>query len=587
MSSRTTIAALVLITLTTLAAGCSTVQRALGESSSTPPKGAVLVDVQTPPPGAKWTVNEIAHDENTDATTRRTVTWTVLGEGLYEGRPVIRFSDGTNVHVQDRASHSWVAVLDKDGRELITYRPSDGMFSPPLWVGKEWVARYAKDDRVNKRALYELVAVWKVAAVEDVQVPAGKFKAYRVEAWPDERDTIRKRTYWYSPDAKAIVKETADGTAEPYKTGVSRDRVRYTMELAQTPSVETATPAQRAETPEERAKNLAQTLATDRDPFRRLAAAEALGQIDGALAPLSVTPLGGAAKNDADARVRFAASRALMRLVETLPEAGSALVTAAQTSPEARRALGEAALNPQVRLRALGLIARVGASAREIVPVVLESLRDETDPRVRVAAANAMQKIGLTPEELPILVTALRDPSADVRDAVATALKDRMGQVRTLIEPDLQDSAVEIRKRATEALGPLGHVAPGEILPILRGSLEDREAVVRVAAVRALREIGDLANGALREALKHDEPDVRAAAAEAIAIVSPRTAVSGLVDLLGDSDASVRASAVRALGSLGAEARNAADALQKIAQNDASADVRALAARALDAIGAR
>jgi hypothetical protein len=75
------------------------------------------------------------------------------------------------------------------------------------------------------------VVVWKVPAFEDVTVPAGTFKAFRVEAWPDSRDPIQKRTYWYAPDLKLVVKEAIEGFGRPYDVGVGRDRIKVTSEL--------------------------------------------------------------------------------------------------------------------------------------------------------------------------------------------------------------------------------------------------------------------------------------------------------------------------------------------------------------------
>ncbi len=68
----------------------------------------------------------------------------------------------------------------------------------------------------------------------------------------------------------------------------------------------------------------------------------------------------------------------------------------------------------------------------------------------------------------------------------------------------------------------MGHLDPPDpaILAALAGALEDHSALVRRKALNALGEIGRAATGSLatvREALADDEPDVRQAAAEALA----------------------------------------------------------------------
>jgi HEAT repeat protein len=63
-------------------------------------------------------------------------------------------------------------------------------------------------------------------------------------------------------------------------------------------------------------------------------------------------------------------------------------------------------------------------------------------------------------------------------------------------------------------------------------------------------------------------------------------AVPALIGALKDRDATVRDAAVLALFNLGPDARDAAPALQEVAQRDASPTVRAHAAKALAQLGA-
>lgn len=579
-----------------VAGGCAKVGDVIGttfgESASTPPPNATLAHVQAPPEGTKWIVRASSYNETASRAETKTTTWTSMGEGSQQGRQVFRVSDGATVHVHDRATGAWLAVLDRSDRELISWQPNDGTFSSPLWVGKQWTARSTRHDRVQRRSLNDLVTVWTVAAFEDVQVPAGRFKAFRVDAWPDSRDSIRKRTYWYAPDLRLIVKETTEGFGEPYAIGVGRDRIRSTTELmeyiAAGPPAGTLTAQEKPLSPAERAKLLATTLAEDRDAAQRTRAAEALGEVDASLYAVAIPALGRAAGGDAAPGVRTAAARMLNRLMLKTPDAGVALGDAAKRSREAVMMLAEAVLHPDLRLRAIDLLGKAGAPASAGLGVLREML-NERDPAIRTAAATAIGSIGATPEDVAPLMHALRDAERPVQDAAAVALKDRSPDVIKLVTPDLIDSTPEIRRRATQVLGGLASVSPTDVVPLLRNALEDRDAGVRAMGARGLGRAGEAGAGALREALRHDDAGVRAVAAETIVTVSSRRAetATALVPLLDDPDAGVRSSAVRALGTLGADARGAAPALKRVSERDASTDVRALATRALDAIGAR
>ncbi|MBI1737183.1 MAG: HEAT repeat domain-containing protein [Candidatus Rokubacteria bacterium] len=565
-----------------LAAGCAT----FGDSSGPPPADAVIGRVELPPVGTTWVVKETSYNEGTGQGTTDTVTWTLARETVHGGRPVYHVSDGRSVQVLDRGTLGLVALLDAGGREVLLHEPHDASLSSPLWVGKQWVARFTRHDRTRNRTLRDLVVVWKVVAHEDVQVPAGTFKAFRVEAWPDERDTVRKRTYWHAPAVKLVVKEVVE-LAEPHRIGVGADRVRRTTELVSRTTPEAARAAARAAAPPaERAASPVEVLAKDRDPAQRAAAADALGRSEPAGAAAVVNPLATAAKTDGQANVRVAAARALMRLAASSPEAGVALAAVAATTPDALRVIGEGVQGPDTRAVAIPLLGGVGAPARPALKALLDVLRDDRAAATRVAAANAIRSIGPTSAEVPSLVRALRDPEADVRAVVATVLKDRTAEVLPPLQAELRETDPEMRRIATETLGALGRAAPGPFVPLIAASLEDRETVVRVAAVRALREVGAPALMAMREALRHDDPGVRAAAADAVVAIAPSRpeAVTAVLPLLDDAEASVRASTVRALASLGADARGALPVLGRLADGDPSPDVRALAKRAVESI---
>ena len=116
--------------------------------------------------------------------------------------------NGANNVLEDVATASYAACL-KDGRMLAAASPHDGRFKWPLQVGNTWRARHQFIDRV-------LHPDWsgpswqrfKVAAWEEVTVPAGTFMAYRVARTDANWDTVDDEEYviWYAPDPGVIVK---------------------------------------------------------------------------------------------------------------------------------------------------------------------------------------------------------------------------------------------------------------------------------------------------------------------------------------------------------------------------------------------
>ncbi len=79
----------------------------------------------------------------------------------------------------------------------------------PLEVGKTWTYQgvYMEGSATLKQTA-------KVVAFEEVTVPAGKFRAYKIEyaGWTYRQGRSWKRvdTHWYAPSVKADVKSTID-----------------------------------------------------------------------------------------------------------------------------------------------------------------------------------------------------------------------------------------------------------------------------------------------------------------------------------------------------------------------------------------
>jgi len=154
------------------------------------------------------------------------------------------------------AATDWSRMRDVNGKETVVNQP----FSFPLSIGKTWEVQYT-EQHPNKSHKYEKwFNKFIVIGFETIEVPAGKFKALKIEAegrWTAElepsqlvvqgaqstqnnttmvtkvekttADPVTGRTYkafWYAPEAKRWVKSVE----EYYSNGGVRNE-RYTGEL--------------------------------------------------------------------------------------------------------------------------------------------------------------------------------------------------------------------------------------------------------------------------------------------------------------------------------------------------------------------
>ena len=190
-----------------------------GSQGDEPPAGAVTADMGFPAPGTKSVFAQ--KDLKSGSVTTRTFTY--LEDGTYKGAPVFQATDGVDTFVLDKATRNWIATL-RDGKERRSTSPDAGAYSWPLWVGKKWRAKYKYRDHERGRS-FDIRYDWKVEAYEDVSVPAGTFKAFRLHG----RNPYSERTEWYAPEMKGYVKRTYERTRKHYLGwgGYTRELVEY------------------------------------------------------------------------------------------------------------------------------------------------------------------------------------------------------------------------------------------------------------------------------------------------------------------------------------------------------------------------
>lgn len=556
--------------------GCATV-------SDTPPPGAVTAPVEFPPPmGTKWVVNETSKNLTDDTAQSGATTWTVMGEGTHNGIPVYHLWDGTNIHVFDRASRSWIAVLDSHSKEILANEPHEGKFSSPLWVGKSWTSRFTRHERFRGKSFYDVTFIWKVTAYEDVRVPAGTFKAYKIEAWPDSRAPIRKQVYWYAPEVKLIVKEFTEGFGNPYKIGFGSDRMSSTTELVQytlgaaagsaggVPSASLVVPT----TAEIQViNNLTLVFATLNHAQRSVFMVDT-GASKTCITPAQAQRLGVSVPADAPRfrgtvvggkpldvpLVTLKAVQVGDAVVENLEVA---VVDVAPNSPIVGGLLGGDFLQrfkvtidrPKAQMKLEPVGDATGRAKPGDMTALRAALLTNPDPARRIAVAEFLGRPGSA--ETDAAMSALRqslknDPVVIVRLAAAVALL-QLGappsELRPSLLPALQDDNADVRLVAAEVLGRM-KPSVAEV-PALLLALRDPDANVRFSAATALKVIDPPppeARAALVATLKDSEAGVRMEAASALGAMKPsRSEISALIAVLRDLESDVRLAAVQAL----------------------------------------
>ena len=106
------------------------------------------------------------------------VKWT-LGQREWNGRTLVAATSerhGTTLH--DPLTHGVKVLLYSAGRPLTSFNP-EIRHDWPLAVGKSWISVHEMTD-YRAAQIRSLTMTFKVEAYEDVIVPAGTFKAFRV-----------------------------------------------------------------------------------------------------------------------------------------------------------------------------------------------------------------------------------------------------------------------------------------------------------------------------------------------------------------------------------------------------------------------
>lgn len=128
------------------------------------------------------------------------VVWTI-SHGTWEGRPAVVQMARLGGSARDPKTHANMANLDAAGKATMVFDPPVG-YQWPLQVGKTWTSKHTVTMLATGQTM-PLEVNWKVEAWEDVTVPAGTFKAYKVVFTNNSGEV---ETHWIAPAGALLAK---------------------------------------------------------------------------------------------------------------------------------------------------------------------------------------------------------------------------------------------------------------------------------------------------------------------------------------------------------------------------------------------
>jgi len=173
---------------------------------------------------------------------------------------------------------------------------------------------------------------------------------------------------------------------------------------------------------------------------------------------------------------------------------------------------------PTMPAAILHTLAKLGASANGAIPFLVEEYTNETNAFRYVAAVVRNQIDDATSTVLPILFDGLRKPDFATRFIIADALCRMNSAALPGIVETLKDGDARIRRKLTRAL-PKMTLQATAIVELLEQQLDDSNIEVRLAAIDALAEMGPSAAGAVSKlaGLRNDpESMIRLRSAETL-----------------------------------------------------------------------
>lgn len=252
--------------------------------------------------------------------------------------------------------------------------------------------------------------------------------------------------------------------------------------------------------------DLVKPLLADRDEYVRQAATHGLGVV-GPLAKEAIGDLERVATDDPVLQGRVGARIALIRVAGPSQERVRALAAFLEMKDKVEGPKGSFQSAKDAAVYAASALGGLGPKARIAEPQLLAALKQ---PALRNTAAYALGQIGAnSPEAVAALIDLLKnDPEREARRSAAAAL-GALGPAAKPAIPALRAALQGDGKGGWWVVADaLGKIGGAEVVPVLIEALENPDDDVRRTATRALGNLGALARPALTalEKVRADDP---------------------------------------------------------------------------------
>lgn len=168
------------------------------------------------PVGSSWTYE--LRDSGSFGSAKRQVTNKSVGEQTWQGRKYRGLEIAEGTRLSNPVTGEWVAVVKGDAA-IVTYDPPIG-YDWPLTVGKTFTRNFRVTNHVRKQTT-DVQATFKVEAYEEVTVPAGTFKTFKI-VYADS--TGFESVNWFNPDGAGWVKIRSQRTSKHSAGPGTRER---------------------------------------------------------------------------------------------------------------------------------------------------------------------------------------------------------------------------------------------------------------------------------------------------------------------------------------------------------------------------
>ena len=135
------------------------------------------------------------------------LTYKSLGIQTWQGRKVTTSDSPEGTLLSDPTSMKWVAFV-KGTTPLVSWDPPLG-YEFPVWVGKTWTQAYRITNHASGKTTTTEIR-WNVEAREEIKVPAGTFKVWRIS----NTDPTTENIAWWSQELGIFVKSKSQRNAK-------------------------------------------------------------------------------------------------------------------------------------------------------------------------------------------------------------------------------------------------------------------------------------------------------------------------------------------------------------------------------------